>query len=760
LEVRRLLNTTRLLTLTGTGGVGKTRLALEIARESAASYQVEPALVELAPLADPALVPHAVARALGVGEQPGQPLLQTVLGVLRRRPVLLVLDNCEHLVQACAELAENVLHACPGVRILTTSREPLDLAGELTWRVPSLSLLPANTVPTLENLASSDAVRLFVQRAGQFRPGFEPTPSNAQAIAHVCHRLDGIPLAIELAAARVTTLTVEQIAERLDDSLRLLTGGGRTAVDRQRTLRGTLDWSYELLSDPERALLCRLAVFAGGWVLEAAEGICGDEGISQNDVLDLLSNLVNKSLVVVEQSGSGVWYRLLDPLRAYALEKLKQAGDELRVLSRHRDWYVQLAERFETEWRGPLQRAWVNRLEREEANVREALRTCLDRGEIAQGLRLAGALPRFWDLHSQLTEGREWLAELLSRVCQPAPEAIMAKALGAAGYLAVYQGDVRTAEVQLTEALHLWRELRDGYGIARTLITMGEAAHAQNDDARAEALWAEGLAIARAVEDRPDTYWALQELAGLALGQGDYRRAEALYDEGLLLKQQQGDGFGVAGSLRGLANVAWRRGEHERALALAKESLPLVQDLGHRRSIAEVLQLSAHITAVCGEAEQSACLFGAVETLHTSLGDKRSVAAVSRHLDIDPARTSSSLAACRARLTPSAFEAAWATGQAMTTEEAVALALSATLTETSLRLRTGADQTVPPHAGLTGRETEVLRLIVAGKSNHEIAAMLTLSARTVERHIANLYAKLGARNRAEATAYALRHALA
>ena len=468
-------------------------------------------------------------------------------------------------------------------------------------------------------------------------------------------------------------------------------------------------------------------------------------------MLDLLSNLVDKSLVVAEERGAAAWYRLLDPLRAYALEKLQRSGDELRVQSRHRDWYVQLAERFETEWRGPQQRAWFDSLEREEGNIRVALRGCLDRGEISEGLRLAGALHRFWDLRSRSTEGREWLAELLSVMSPSTPDSVTAKALGAAGHLAAYQGDTQQAEAQLTEALRLWRGLGNGNGIASTLIALGTTAQAQSDNARAEALWSEGLAVARSAGDRVDTYWALHVLGRQATRQGDYGRAQALHEESLLLKRQQGDGFGVASSLNGLAQVEWFRNDYERALSLLRESLALFQDLGHWRSITLDLELLAHVTADCGEAERSACLFGAVEALQESLGDRRSVPVV---LNIDPARTEASLAACRAKLSPVAFEAAWRKGQAMTTDEAVAFALSATAADTTLRSTSSLD------SGLTERETEVLRLVAEGKSNQEIAATLVLSRRTVERHIANLCAKVGAHNRVEATAYALRSGIA
>ena len=419
-EVRRLMGQTRLLTLTGPGGIGKTRLALKVAEEENGAYPDGVPLVELASLAEPALVVQAVASAVGVSEKQTQPLLQTLRDTLRARRLLLVLDNCEHLVGACVQLIEPLLRTCSGLRILATSREPLGLTGETAWRVPPLGL-PDTHASSPERGADSESVVLFVERAVARERTFAMSNQNRAAIFQICGHLDGIPLAIELAAARVNALTVEQIAARLDDSLSLLTGGGRTAADRQRTLRGTLDWSYDLLSGPERLMLCRLSVFAGGWTLEAAEVVCGDEASTSYKVLDLLSNLVDKSLVLAEQRGEYVWFRLLDPLRAYASERLHQSGDAARVQSRHRDWYTELAERFEAEWRGPRQRAWFDGLGREEGNIRAALRSCMDSFEITQGLRLAGALHRFWDLRNRLTEGRMWLAELLSMASSSTP---------------------------------------------------------------------------------------------------------------------------------------------------------------------------------------------------------------------------------------------------------------------------------------------------------------------------------------------------
>jgi predicted ATPase len=373
MEIKRHLAMTRLLTLTGVGGSGKTRLALEVARDLIGAYPDGVWVVELAPLSEGTLVPQAVARALGVKERPGEPLSDTLAEVLRTKQALVVLDNCEHLVEAVAQLVDVLLDACPSVRVLATSREVLGIAGEMKWLVSSLSVPDPRQRPTAEELERYESVRLFAERAHYRNPAFAVTPQNAQAVAQICERLDGIPLAIELAAARVG-LSVEQIVTRLDDSLKLLSTGSRTASARQRTLRGALDWSYDLLSDPERVLFGRLSVFAGGWTLEAAEAVGSGEGVKEDVVLDLLLGLVDKSLVVAEATGEGgVRHRMLEPVRQYAREKLEEGGEAEEVRRRHATFFLTLAEEAEPGLRGPEDREWLECLETEHDNMRAAL---------------------------------------------------------------------------------------------------------------------------------------------------------------------------------------------------------------------------------------------------------------------------------------------------------------------------------------------------------------------------------------------------
>src|SRR5579884_1260938 len=473
-EIKRLLSTAHLLTLTGSGGCGKTRLALQVAADRVEEYADGVWLVELAAIADLGLVPQTVAVALGVSEEPNRPLGETLANYLRPKSLLLVLDNCEHLLTACAQLADTLLRTCPKVRILASSREGLGLLGEALYHVPSLSLPDEKRLPTLEQLSQYEAVRLFVERAVLSRPDFAVTAQNAASVVQICSRLDGIPLAIELAAARARALAVEQLAQRLDDRFRLLTGGSRTALPRQQTLRATIDWSYDLLSQAERTLLRRLSVFLGGWTLEAAEAVCADAShappraaamgagehaaapleagsrenaggpVAAEAVLDLLSRLVDKSLVLVEESAEAeARYRLLETVRQYSRDRLMESEEARDLRCRHRDWFLTLAEGAERRLRGPDQVAWLNRLAQEHDNLRMALEWCRaeeDAGAEA-GLRLAGALWRFWRVRGYLSEGRERLEAALAQASASERTAQRAKALYGLAALAWGQGD-------------------------------------------------------------------------------------------------------------------------------------------------------------------------------------------------------------------------------------------------------------------------------------------------------------------------------
>jgi predicted ATPase len=613
----------RLLTLTGTGGTGKTRLALQVAGELLEEYPDGVWQVELAALSDAGLVPQEVARVLGVREAPGRLLLETLADFRRSERALLVLDNCEHLVAACADLAHALLRACSGVRLLVTSRQALDVPGETLFRVPSLALPLPPPLP-LDQLTQYEAVRLFIDRALLSQPSFAVTNQNAPSVAAICHRLEGIPLALELAAARVKLLSVEQIMARLEDRFRLLTGGSRTVLPRQQTLRAAIDWSYDLLTEPERTLLQRLSVFAGGFTLEAAEAVCAGEALEVFEVLDLLGQLADKSLVQVEEEGSEARYRLLETIRQYGAEKLQTVGEEAALRKRHRDWYLAMAEQAEPELQGRAQGEWLDRLEGEHDNLRTALGFDVEQGNAEAGLRLAGALARFWAVRGYLREGREHLARLLALEGAEAHREPRAKALNGAGILARLQSDYRTARACFEESLRIRRELGDRRGIADCLANLGCVARRQSDD---EAAW-------------------------------------TLYQESVAMYRDLGDQRGLAGALCGMGNVAHRRGADEEAWALYQESLALRQDLGETQGIAECLEGVAAVCGSRGQTTRAARLLGAAESLRDALG-------VPRPPGEQPAYEQQ-VTALRAGLSEQALAEAWAEGRRLTLEQAVA----------------------------------------------------------------------------------------
>ena len=461
-QLVRLVASTRLLTLTGAGGCGKTRLALELAANVLDRFPDGVWFVDLAAVYNPSLVTQTVASVLDVREGPNRPIREALLDYVRSRQILLVLDNCEHLITACAQLAEALLRAAVRLCILATSREVLGITGETIWRVPSLSVPEPLQPRSAESLVKYDAVRLFIERAAAVDAAFTVTGANASMVARVCHRLDGIPLAIELAAARVNVLSIEQIDSRLNDRFRLLTGGSRTAVPRQRTLKATVDWSYDLLSDSERQLLRRLSVFAGGWTMEAAEEVTSGNGCEREDVLDFLSRLIDKSLVNVDSDiDESRRYRFLETVRQYARERLLQSGEAERLGDRHLAFFQELVQRAEPELNRAGQVTWLNRLQREHDNLRLALEWCLaspERGE--QSLELATALCWFWMKRGYFREGQEYLERALSAIGN-APSVLRAKALMSLGSMTFFQGDFVRSRVLLEEAATLGRAAGD-----------------------------------------------------------------------------------------------------------------------------------------------------------------------------------------------------------------------------------------------------------------------------------------------------------
>jgi predicted ATPase len=663
-EVARLVPTARLVTLTGFAGVGKTRLALRVAADFVPHYPHGVWAAELGALSDPALVPKAVATALDVPEQPGRALAETLKTYLRAKTLLLILDNCEHLVSACAELANGLLRTCPTLRILATSREPLGLSGEVIWRVPALSS-PTSTSPlSVEEVTKYDAVRLFVDRAALSHPGFRVTSGNVAAVAQVAHRLEGIPLAIELAASRVKALPVDVIAAKLDDRFRLLTHGGRTALRHQQTLRATLDWSFDLLAGPERVLLRRLSVFAGGFTVEAAEAVCAPEDA---DVLDRLTSLVDKSLIVFDEASSPARYRLLETVRQYGVEKLQGAEETLEVRRRHRDWFLALAEHAEPEMRGPGEKLWLDRLEVEHDNLRSAFQWTLTSGGKEEGLRLARALYWFLGRRGHWGEGYEWMEEALKSINDVSPSA-RAKAFAEATFFAWLVGKDERAVAFAKEGLALCREVGDREAAALCLIWWGNVAMRRGDYEYAKRLIQESLNLFPASESTWPASLALNDLGEVARYQGDFEQAIMLHEQALTMYKQRGEVSGTALVLRHLGMDRFRRGDYQQAEQHYEDSLGLCKEVGSKYPLVPCLNGLGDIAYVRQQYERAASLFGAASQLQEALGYRTTPSDQECH--------DQSMASTRAHLGESGFAAAWAEGRAMTLEQAIEYALT------------------------------------------------------------------------------------
>jgi predicted ATPase/class 3 adenylate cyclase/DNA-binding CsgD family transcriptional regulator len=811
--VTQALATTRLLTLTGAGGAGKTRLALQIAADLVATYPDGVWFVDLGPLADPALVAVTVAAVVGVRDTRERPAQEALVGVLRARRVLLVLDNCEHLVAACARLVETLLRSCASLRVLTTSRERLGIPGEAVWHVPSLTVPDPRQLPSVEQLLGFESVRLFVERAQLVVPAFTVTTQNAHAVLQVCSRLDGIPLALELAAARARVLTVEQIATRLDDRFRLLTGGSRTALRRQQTLRTLVDWSHDLLSERERVLFRRLAVFAGGWALEAAEGVCFGDGIDQGDVLDLLTGLVDKSLVLAEEQGDEKRYRFLETIRHYAAEKLDEAGETARSRDCHRDWYVALAEQAEPELSGPAQIAWLDHLEATHDNLRAALEWSLET-DPARGVLLAGCLWRFWGQRGFLEEGLRRLRQALDRVrglpsfqtsnmatedhvvvaSGFAAHPHTARALVGAGLLADFQGASNEAMNLLQAGLALYRQMGDKratalalralggcllrYGtdsdqvkgilqesldlarivgdqrrIGGAIVSLGHLAARERDYASARALIEEGLALFQAVGDVRGVGTAQWALGWLALERQDLEEADQRFLEALSIAHRVANQQGIGFASVGLAAAARSRGDLGRSRQLLAESVQLFRDTGNP-SIYETIGSLGDVAVQLGDYARGVQLMAAATTGPPQYG------ALSTLLDaVVSAGRQASTTTARSALGKVAFNEAWAAGQAMTLEQAFACVRAIEASPPSTAGDRSAPRRKAPVSPLTAREREVAALVARGLTNRQIAAVLVVTEGTAASHVEHIRGKLGFHARAQIAAWAIENKL-
>src|SRR5450631_3802538 len=603
-ELKQLLPTIRLLTLTGTGGIGKTRLAQQAAAEMLDAYRDGVWFVDLAPLGDPTLVPSALAQVLQVKEAAGQPLLTVLCNHLQTKEILLILDNCEHVLDACARFVAVLLRETAQVTVIATSREPLHLAAEHPYPVAALPL--PDPKADAQSIARSDAVQLFVERARQYRPHFGLQEQRAHAVAEICVRLDGIPLALELAAARVAVLPVEQIVRLLDQRFRLLTSGNRE-LPRHQTLHAMIDWSYELLDEAEKALFARLSVFAGGWTLAAAEAVCGGEPIANDEVVYVLIGIIEQSLVVADEDGDR--YRMLETVREYAKEKLVASRDERAVRQRHRDYYLALAEEAEPKLMGAEQALWLRRLDEEHDNLRSTLDWSLAEQGAEAGLRLCAPLAQFWWTRGHLTEGRQWCARALEKPGAEVATRERARALSGAGTLAYRQSDYTRARALHEQSLAIRRQLSDQSGMSVSLNNLASVASDRGDYAAGRALFEESLEIARELGNQQYAAVSLHNLGILAVYQGDFVAAEALNKECLAIVRELGDRFRIATVLNNLGNISFEQGDYAAAGALLEESLAIARELRDKRIVAETLRNMGDLACEQGMLPRARALF-------------------------------------------------------------------------------------------------------------------------------------------------------
>jgi len=707
-DIKQLLGENRLVTLTGAAGCGKTRLALETTWDLLEDCPDGVWLVELAPLADPSLVPQTVALALGLKEEPNRALTQTLVHHLRDRNLLLVIDNCEHLISACATLVEELLRACPKLRILATSREGLGITGEVIYHLLPLAVPGAEAQLPLKELQQVEAVRLFVERAGAAQTGFSLTEENAPAVVQICQRLDGIPLALELGAARVSVLPVEEIAKRLDDRFGLLTAGRKTGLPHHQTLRALIDWGYDHLSGDERKLFCRLSVFAGGWTLDAAEAMCAGQGIKEGAVIDLHSRLVAKSLVEMEPESAPqtkrARYRMLGTVQEYARDRLREEEGDAEVQRRHRDYFSALAQEAARQLIGPEQAVWVLRLEAENDNLRAALDRCLGTSPNAQlALAMAGALGRYWFVRGRWSEGHALLSEILARPDACQRTSARATALNWTGWLAHWQGDFEQAQTLAEEGLSIWQEVGNSLGMAQALNNLGAVAQRRGDYVKSRQCHEKSLAIRREMGDQRAIAVSLHNLGELYLTLGEYPLARTVYQESLALFREVGhimgvadslsslgvvtehqgeldqartyheealknrrdrqDPMGTAESLYSLGELAARQGECDRAHRYYGQSLAIRQELGDRMNIADSLEGFGILAAACKEPVRAARLLGAAKSLREEI-DSPTSPAKKEKLD-------AAVSGTRSALGKDAFAREWDEGRAMSLEQAI-----------------------------------------------------------------------------------------
>ncbi|MGW5144841.1 protein kinase domain-containing protein [Rhodococcus koreensis] len=741
-EARNLLAGSRLVTLTGIGGVGKTRLAMRVAAAVQRDYGDGVRLVELGEVREESSLVDAVAAAVGVRDHSARPLREVLIEFLASRELLLVLDNCEHLVDAVAELAETLLRVCATLRILATSREPLVIGGEAVLRVPPLAVPELDRKPSLRSVRRYEAVSLFVERAAAAVPGFELTEDNAAAVAGICNRLDGLPLPIELAAARLRAMSPEQILHRLTDRYSLLSRGSRGAPTRQQTLRLSMDWSFELCTTGEQLVWGRLSVFAGSFELDAAEQVCG-AGLGPDELLDTLTSLVEKSILIREGHGSVVRFRMLETLREYGCEKLEQTGETVTLRRRHRDWYEALALTAEAEWISAHQLDWIRRLKREQPNLREALEFGAD-DDPAAALRTASALFLFWGSQGLYGEGRRWFAQLLARQSGP-PTVGWVKALQRAGMMANVQGDLQAGAALVAEARTLSAHTSDP--MMRSLVAYAEGMLALYSGELESASSHLETALAEFAErgDRTLEVAVLYPL-GLAYGLRDLTDPAIDYLERVLaITELHGEKMYRSHSLWALGIAVWRQGDDDRAVRVLEQSLELTRQVHGPRVAASGLEALAWIACGLRNEPRAAVLLGAAEGLARSVGS-----AVVIYSDLLVYHEECNRKS-RKVLGDKVFDSAHRRGEQLGFDAAIAYALHEQPAGASAH-GTG------PSTRLTKREGQVADLIAEGLTNQAIADRLVISPRTAQGHVEHILAKLGFTSRAQVAAWVVEQA--
>src|SRR6266568_5059015 len=787
----------RLLTLTGTAGVGKTRLALEVARELVHDFADGVYFISLAPLSDPAFVMPTIAHSMGLMESGSQSLLDLLRTSLHAKHRLLLLDNFEHVLTAATLLAE-LLEACPALKLLVTSREVLRLRGEHQFAVLPLALPDPKRLPDDRSLAHVPAVDLFLQRAQATRADFHVTADNAATIAEICLRLDGLPLAIELAAARVKLLAPQALLARLDRRLPVLTEGARDLPLRQRTLRNTLAWSYSLLTQEEQHLFQRMSVFAGGATLAAVEAVCEALGDELGRVFDGVASLLDKSLVQQPAQGEEEpRLLLLETIREYGLDRLASGGEAHATRQAHAAYYLRLSEQAEPQLDGHEQLGWFQRLEREHDNLRAALTFLVEQGSAGQSkelaLRLAGALWRFWLVHGHVSEGRNFLERALDG-SEQGGSAWRAKALLGVGALATSQDDSGQAEVLCGEGLALYRELGDRRGSALCLAMLGYMAMMRSTYAQARTRLEESLLLSRERGDVQNHAQSLAQLGHVLLFQGELARAQARLEEGLVISRNVGYKRAIGQSSNLLGMVTWLQGDVARACSLLEESLVVFTEAGergrtasvyrsqglialgqgdaaaararleeslqisleldHKGSIAQGLEGVAAVMAAQGEGVAAVWCLSAAQRLRETIGMSLPSLLQALH--------EVTLASVRTHLGEQAVARAWEEGRSMTPEHALTTQGHVTLLQPLPPAPAPTPQpqpAAPSPDGLTAREVEVLRLLAQGLTSAQMAEQLVIGVVTVNFHVRSIYSKLGVTSRAAATRYALEHHL-